>query len=328
MVSIETDMVERLAGPEELQCLQILSGVGEVAVWGGLLDCPVRSLSTGVRILERGAPNDRMFFVLSGVLGIYLDAGAAQPVATLEAGQTVGEMSVIDGSVASADVVVMEPVRLLEVDGQTFWRLVRASHQFAINLLSLLAGRMRANNSTLLRAAHRQHELEHDATVDALTGLFNRRCWDTRFERLVSRAHHGNSPLGLAVIDVDHFKRFNDTFGHMAGDRVLRAVACTLQSHLRPTDLVARFGGEEFVVALPGSDQPGALTVAERLRASVERAELCGQNGEPLPPVTVSVGLATLLQGETGQELFRRADAALYSAKRAGRNRVEYDTPA
>jgi diguanylate cyclase (GGDEF)-like protein len=319
---------EHLAGPEELRGLSILAGVGEVAAWGGLLGCPVRRLDKGARLLTRGAPNDHMFFVLSGRLGIYLEDAAPEPVASLGTGQTVGEMSVIDGSAASANVVATEPSRLLEVDGQTFWRLVNSSHQFAINLLTLLAGRMRANNTSLERAAHRQHELEHDATVDALTGLFNRRWWDRRFQRLVTRAHHGQSPLGLAVIDVDHFKRFNDTFGHMAGDRVLSLVAGVLSNHLRPTDLVARFGGEEFVVALPGTLEPGVAAVADRLRVSVASAQPCCEEGQTLPPVTISVGLATLLPGESAEELFRRADAALYRAKRAGRNRVEYDTPA
>jgi diguanylate cyclase (GGDEF)-like protein len=311
--------------PEQLRNLGILAGVADAAAFGVLEHCTTRRMGPGEVLLTKGQPNRYMYFLLEGRLGIHLEDPPSEPIAFLEVGQTVGEMSVIDRSPASAHVTSIERSRLLEVDDQTFWRLVGASHQFAINLLHLLAQRMRANNTSLYRATIMQREFERDATVDALTGLYNRRWWDERFERILSRAERSGAPLSLIVVDVDRFKSYNDNHGHISGDAVLRAVGRTLTTNLRPTDIAARFGGEEFVVALPATDLNGAVVAAERVRRAVAEAVIEDATGERLPGVTISLGIATRREGDTASAFFTRADAALYAAKGSGRNRLEVD---
>lgn len=311
--------------PEQLLRLGILSGVSNAAAYGLLEHCQTRLMGPEEVLLTKGEPNRSMYFLLEGRLGIHLEDPPSEPIAYLEAGQTVGEMSVIDRSPASAHVTAVERSRLLEVDDETFWRLVNASHQFAINLLHLLAQRMRANNSSLHRATLMQREFERDATVDALTGLYNRRWWDERFERIVQRAERNQSVLSVIVIDVDRFKSFNDNHGHISGDAVLRVVGRTLAGNLRPTDIAARYGGEEFVVALPGTDLSGAIVAAERVRKAVSESVIEDPTGDRLPSVTISLGIAEIRPNDSTQALFGRADAALYRAKSSGRNRVEVD---
>ena len=232
-------------------------------------------------------------------------------------------MSVIDGSTASAHVIAIDSSRLLEVDDRTFWNLVSVSHRFSINLLQLLARRMRDSNMNLRKVTLLGRELERDAHVDPLTSLYNRRWWDEKFSRLVERAQRSQQTLSLLVLDIDHFKKFNDKFGHIAGDTVLKHVGKTLQRNLRSMDLAARLGGEEFVIALPLTDQVGARAAAERLRAEVKTNVIEANDGEQLPLVTISIGVAVMEVGESAQEFFVRADSALYRAKGAGRDRVE-----
>ncbi|SFM13902.1 sensor domain-containing diguanylate cyclase [Marinobacter zhejiangensis] len=164
--------------------------------------------------------------------------------------------------------------------------------------------------------------LELSAT-DALTGLKNRAHFDDSFQTACVRAYRFEQPLSLLLVDVDHFKQFNDTYGHTVGDDCLRMVADTIRQVVtRPQDLAARYGGEEFVVLLPDTPEEGAIRVAEKIRTAVERMEF--RISEQVIGVTVSVGVAARVpdQAEQTKELFELADIALYQAKGQGRNRV------
>lgn len=175
--------------------------------------------------------------------------------------------------------------------------------------------------------------LEHYAQQDYLTGLFNRRYLDDRLAREIGRARRDGQPLSLCMADVDYFKRYNDTRGHLAGDDCLRAVARTLvQGVVRPGDIVSRYGGEEFVIILAATDEEGALAVAERLRTAVAALKM-PHPSSPLGHVTISLGVVTCrpprdagapdtVGAQTVSELLRTVDEALYVAKNRGRNRV------
>lgn len=167
-------------------------------------------------------------------------------------------------------------------------------------------------------------DLEARATTDGLTGLKNHRAFQERLTQEASRTARYQPTLSLLMLDVDHFKHYNDAFGHPAGDDVLRRVGRLMRETARETDLVARYGGEEFAVILPHTDRAGALVVAERLRTAIESADW------PYRPITVSIGGATLQPHlRDGAALLAEADCALYRSKTGGRNRVTYTcTPA
>jgi diguanylate cyclase (GGDEF)-like protein len=162
------------------------------------------------------------------------------------------------------------------------------------------------------------------ASLDALTGMKNRRTLGPELNSLLDRQRTSPAGLAMLVLDLDRFKDVNDTYGHVAGDQVLRAVADIIQSAVyRPGDMTARYGGEEFVVVLPGTSLDGARAVAERIRAKIQQHTIALDDGK-IVRVTVSIGLAYAKAPEdlNAVDLFRNADKALYSAKQAGRNRV------
>jgi diguanylate cyclase (GGDEF)-like protein len=312
---------------DELACLHVLRRVPLESVWGMLQHCKLRHCGAGETVLRGGQANQTLFLILDGLLSVHLDPDDSEPVALLPAGETVGEISVIDEHPVSASVRAARPSRLLAVDEDTFWRMTQASHAFAANMLLLLAQRMRANNFRIVESLRLREKLERDATVDGLTGVCNRRWLDERLPRYLTRHQRDARPFSLLMIDVDYFKRFNDSYGHAAGDQALVMVAATLTRNLRPSDEVVRYGGEEFAVLLPGIDTSGAVTTAERLRLAVSRAKLTLE-GEPaapptmLPPITISIGVASLAAGDDARALLGRADEALYRAKQGGRDRV------
>lgn len=164
-------------------------------------------------------------------------------------------------------------------------------------------------------------EQRQKALIDPLTGLPNRAAWSERLEHEVAQwQQHGNSLL-LAMLDLDHFKRINDNYGHMAGDRVLKLIASVLRRRLRGGDFIARFGGEEFVLLVPDTPLAAGAKLAEALRAAIEVCPFHFK-GEPVT-VTVSIGMTAFKPGERSDLVLKRADQALYRAKNAGRNRVE-----
>lgn len=167
-----------------------------------------------------------------------------------------------------------------------------------------------------------QHTKELSITDD-LTGLYNRRYFNQRYEREVIRAKRYRRPLSIMMVDIDHFKSYNDINGHLLGDDTLKRVALILESNLRKADIVARYGGEEFVVILPEIDKSHADQVAEKLRRTVELKNFPKERYLPNKNLTISIGLATLPDDSTNsRELIEFADRALYRAKSEGRNRV------
>jgi diguanylate cyclase (GGDEF)-like protein len=184
--------------------------------------------------------------------------------------------------------------------------------------LKLLQDEIAEKNRELSRM---NSELAELATTDALTGVHNRRHFMSRATEELKRCRRHRHQFGMLILDADHFKRINDTLGHPQGDRVLVAIAQTLRKALRETDLVARFGGEEFVIGLPETPLEQTIFVAERLRSSIEALQIEGQPW----PVTVSIGVCAYPVANTDNvdEMLKLVDDALYRAKATGRNRVE-----
>jgi diguanylate cyclase (GGDEF)-like protein len=186
---------------------------------------------------------------------------------------------------------------------------------------------LRARLAAGRRVVELQEQLRHLATRDALTGLWNRAAILSRLEQELARGRREGHPVGVVLGDLDHFKRINDTYGHQAGDQALRQAGESMCHSLRSYDAVGRYGGEEFLIVLPGCDEAATLSLAERLRHSVAAAPIDLEGG-PVP-ITLSVGVAFWSGGVIDTDaLLRRADAGLYAAKRSGRNRVVVGEPA
>lgn len=178
-------------------------------------------------------------------------------------------------------------------------------------------GKLRAMTESL---SARSETLEHAALTDALTGMQNRRFFDDALREYLEEFRKIDKPVGLMVLDLDHFKAVNDTHGHDVGDQVLKAVAGCLRDMTRYHDVVARLGGEEFAVVAPNMDEALLMKLAERIRKAI--AALPIVSGNIRLRVTTSVGLAVWDKKETAEDFYRRADKHLYQAKRMGRNRV------
>ena len=191
---------------------------------------------------------------------------------------------------------------------------LQARNRLLTNQLEMYAGELERVNKNLKDVADK----------DWLTGLYNRRYLRTALDTEISRAMRHQRKFSLILLDVDHFKFYNDTHGHLAGDEVLRGVARVLLSSGRTEHLCARYGGEEFVVLMPEADRDSARAAAERIRQQVEAHPFEGRETQPEGAVTVSLGIATFREdGLDGEALIGRADAALYHAKEKGRNCVE-----
>jgi diguanylate cyclase len=171
-----------------------------------------------------------------------------------------------------------------------------------------------------------RRELDHakvQATLDALTGIANRRAFDEALAQALQDRDAGSPGPSVLMIDLDHFKQINDRYGHVFGDTVLKSVAQAIRSCVKGRDLVARWGGEEFVVLLPSTPLAGALTLAEQIRATIAAARIRRSNtAESVGSITVSVGVAVWHDGEAAERVVERADLALYRSKSGGRNQV------
>lgn len=309
--------------PQDISNLHILRQVILDEVWDLIKGSPAYLLKKGDVLIDKGQSNAVLYLIARGRLSVNLEAPASKAVAYIESGQTVGELSVIDHHPTSAFVVAARPTLALAINEDTFWRLIAASHQFAKNMFVLLTLRLRASDSTIAENNRLRELLEYNVTVDGLTGLRNRRWLDENLPRLVSRHQKSESTLSLIMLDIDYFKKFNDTYGHGAGDWVLTTVGRAIETRLRPTDFGVRYGGEEFTVILPHTDLAGGFVTAERLRQKISTTPIQTFEGIDLPFVNISLGVGQLTADESPAKFLKRVDEALYRAKKRGRNCTE-----
>ena len=185
-----------------------------------------------------------------------------------------------------------------------------------------LEGRLDESSSMVGELQRDMERIRQQAITDGLTGLANRKAFDEQMGRIVNDAKRDGEIFSLIMIDIDHFKSFNDKYGHQVGDQVLRLVAMTLISEVKGQDMAARYGGEEFAIILPGTNGNAASAAAENLRKAVEKKEVINRaTDENLGQITISLGVAQYYGGgETMEDLIRRADIALYQSKNKGRN--------
>ncbi len=310
---IDTDFRRSL-----LQGIALFRGIDGDSIADLLPQCGRIDIKEGEVLLSPQRENHCVYIVLSGRLTVHLASLDAPKIADLGPGQCAGEMSLIEDKDPSAFVVAIEDSHLMVISHTLLWRLVDRSHTFCKNLLVVLSERVRSDNEYIASSLGVLRQAERNAHTDDLTGLGNRQWMRTMFEREVTRTLHAGKALCLMMVDVDNFKLFNDRYGHIAGDRVLVAVAETLREYLRPTDLVARFGGDEFAVLLPDLELKQARQTAERIRQQVAALSPASLS----TAVTVSIGLASRTGDDDVATLVQRADAAMYDAKQAGRNRV------
>jgi len=296
--------------------------VSPESVDGLLQRCELIELCRDEVLLRQGDANQNLYIVLSGELAIRLASPDSDPIALLGRGETIGEMSLIDQKGVSAYVTATRESRLLLFDEESIWLLVRFSHAAACNLLSILTARLRNTNLVLSERMRVDHDFHQYGSVDALTGLHNRYWLDNTLPRLVKRHERSGEPLSLIMTDIDFFKDFNTHYGHLCGDHVIHSVARALTEHLRPSEMAARYGGDEFVIILPGVTLEHARLAAERLRKVVDETVIHIPGGGSVPTPTISIGIAQYRPGDSAEAFIGAADAAMYRAKDQGRDKV------
>jgi diguanylate cyclase (GGDEF)-like protein len=307
----------------DLDLIPLLQGADLDIIFGILKDCPIKDFSKGKAFIKKGEPSNHMYLILDGALDIHVEKLEYPPIMSLKKGDSVGEIGMLDEKPRSAFVVSRGASTLLEINKDIFWSLVNSSHEIAVNLLLILSARLRGNNDRITESLELQQKYRTSAIVDILTNLNNRKWINETIPKFLDRAKRDKNPISVCMIDIDHFKNINDSYGHQAGDFVLSNVAMAYKNSIRPTDFAARYGGEEFTLIFPGQTAEEGKHPAERVRKAVMNLELTTPNGVKLPQITISIGIAQFNGSETMNELLERSDKALYEAKENGRNQVQ-----
>ncbi len=301
--------------------LQLFRNISLAEIRPYIKRCITLELDTGDVLLTPEQWNSHLYVLMEGQLSVHLHSIEKTPVAHIEVGECVGEMSVFEEALPSAFVVSVKEAHILEIPKDIMWELIDNSHSIAKNLLHQLFHRIRSGNVTVSQTKQLQEIQEYQANSDALTGLHNRRWLNSEFQRVITRCQLDEVHATIILIDIDHFKRYNDDHGHLAGDTALKEVASAIRKNLRPNEMLARYGGEEFAVLIPNISLEISTRIAERVRKGVRQTKL-GTDENPLPSVTISLSIAESRPYQTLQELIECADQALYEAKRLGRDRL------
>jgi len=289
-----------------------------------------RTCRPGEVIIHENEPGDVFYVIRSGQAAVI--KGDFQNPTVLgfrSIGDSIGEMALLENLPRSATVIALNTVSLWRLSREMFYQFLGENHpSFSLDLMNMLSSRIRKSDEERMRGYVREKEqvvaletLNKQATHDPLTGLFNRRYLDQILYGEIAHALQNGSLVGILMADVDHFKHINDRYGHRAGDLMLQALGELMKKCARSADIVCRYGGEEFVIVMPGASAPTVSKCAEEIRARFEALRVAADDHEI--QATISLGAVIYpLHGSNVDEVFVRADRAMYQAKQEGRNRV------
>lgn len=281
-------------------------------------------------LFREGEEGDELFVVRRGSVAatVGLPDGGEQEVARFGEGDFFGEMSIFERAPRSASCRADAGTELYRLRESDFHGLLEREPDIAIKvmyeMLRITGGRLENTSGFLGEMVRWGESAKKRAVTDEFTGLFNRRFLDESLSGMFQRAKSSRRPLSLVMLDLDHFNSINQTYGQAVGDEVIAAVVPVFRSIYRESDILCRYGGDEFTFALPDTDAATARELCERARAAVESLTILADRGGPITRVTTSQGIAAFPKHANDlQTLSARADEALYAAKAAGRNRVE-----
>ena len=328
---------------EILRNVRIFCDLTDKEIQGLLELLHPRELEEGATLFRQGDPGGELFVVESGALGIAvtLDDGKNLEIAAFKQGDFFGEMSIFEKEPRSATCYAKSQSRLLAMNEREFFQLVESNPASAgkvmTRMLTVTRRRLEDTGGFLSDMVQWGEDARRRAITDPLTGLYNRRYLEEALEEYFMKARNGSKPLSVVMLDLDHFREINERYSEKAGDKVILAAAEIYRRFLRPTDVAARYGGDEFTFILPDTDPATACTIMESIRSTIEESDLLEKavpasraksRKSSLPKVTTSQGLACFPEHASDPKALREAaDSALYKAKEAGRNRIVVAQP-
>lgn len=288
-----------------------------------------RGEKKGTVLFNQGDEGREMFVVLSGEIGISIRISddEEKEIASFRAGNFFGEMSLFEKVPRSAKAYAKKESDLLMLDEEGFFSLIEEYPHIAVLIMHKMAnittGRLQQTNNFVADIVRWGDKARLRAIIDEFTGAYNRRYFDEAIGEMFLQAQNNGKPFSVVMVDLDFFREINETYSHEVGDQVIKAAAAVFQTFLRKTDILVRYGGDEFVFLLPATTSSGAYSVCERIRKEVGKLDMLKKLKGRVNKITTSQGIATFPDNaEDVKELREKADLALYRAKDEGRNRV------
>jgi len=306
---------------KELSNAEIFNNVDLTQLQDHISDIRQINVRDGDILLSTSRLNDEIHILIEGELKICLDQDGAKEFARVLPGDCVGEISIIDDRPPSAYVKATTDSLVISINRNVLVDMYQQQTNLAANLLKLIADRFRQNTAVLTRTVELQREYQDKSEHDGLTRAYNRNWMNDVFPKQIELSRHFGQKISMLLIDADHFKKVNDRYGHRAGDTTLVELTKIINGCLQKSDLLVRYGGEEFIVLTPGASLSQARAISECIRRNVTQTPISIDENITIK-LTVSIGVAEASAEDDMNSLIEKTDKGLYQAKLNGRNQI------